>query len=604
MSQAPDTSNVSQQVVDPCRVLIVDDDATILHLLKDVMSGVPGTQVLTASQPSEAMQILSREPVDIVFTDVHMPGVTGIEMIRDMVALQRTPEVIVMTAYPSGEIAQQAMELGATSLLAKPFENISLVEEELSKAMERVKRQKAARPEVEKIKDEIKAKGGQVEDTDPLMKISLPDLPAIPIPVGDFSSAPETENLPAAEVPVVTEAPVLAEMANPVAELSSPIASSVSEGALQSRFVHPAVSLESVVQIEIPRARLAGRIFHLAVIDLPDELSLFSSEEVMAQRSEMISKVGGLLKPTDALFDMGRDGLAILSFESDEKSLDELGRKLVGLGLSKCGFAGWSSEMSSFDDLLKVARGNLNKKRRLHVVLYEAEEFFARIVENMLNDPKYHLSWVRSEKDVRALLQKESEEMALVMLSLNRDPQQWQLLLDLKKRNELKCPILLFHDVTLTPDLKEQLRQLGVTCVVNKGISQEELIYIVQSLVIPKVKLDERKSPRTMVRVPLVYDFHGRSFTSTSFTLSRDGIFIRDMNPPVAGTWVKLKVFIPGQPNPIEAEGEVVYAIPYFVGVNRFHVSGMAIRFLNLSEDRRQMLEQFVNACLKTYMLS
>jgi hypothetical protein len=158
--------------------------------------------------------------------------------------------------------------------------------------------------------------------------------------------------------------------------------------------------------------------------------------------------------------------------------------------------------------------------------------------------------------------------------------------------------------VQLTADLKDQLRQLGVTCVVNKGISHEELVYIVQSLVIPKVKLDERKSPRTMVRVPLVYDFHGRSFTSTSFTLSRDGIFIRDMNPPVAGTWVKLKVFIPGQSNPIEAEGEVVYAIPYFVGVNRFHVSGMAIRFLNISEDKRQMLEQFVNSCLKTYMLS
>jgi uncharacterized protein (TIGR02266 family) len=107
-----------------------------------------------------------------------------------------------------------------------------------------------------------------------------------------------------------------------------------------------------------------------------------------------------------------------------------------------------------------------------------------------------------------------------------------------------------------------------------------------------------------MVRVPLVYEFHGRSFTSTSFTLSRDGIFIRDMNPPVAGTWVKLKVFIPGQSEPIETEGEVVYAIPYFVGVNRFHVSGMAIRFLNLSEDRRQLLEQFVNSCLKSYMLS
>jgi DNA-binding response OmpR family regulator len=611
MSQAPDTLNVAKPTVDPLCVLIVDDDATILHLLKDVMSSVPGVRILTASQPLEAMQILSREPVDIVFTDVHMPGVTGIEMIRDMVALQKTPEVVVMTAYPSGEIAQQAMELGATSLLAKPFENISLVEEELSKAMERVKKQRAARPEVEQIKEEIKARGGQEEDTDPPMKVSLPELPSIPVPVGSLSAEPEAkpEVLESVAKPAVTEAPPVTEATEvdvlaATAEVPVSAAKPSSQEAPSSLFVHPAISLESVVHIEIARARLAGRSFHLAIVDLPDELSLFSSEEVMAERGEMISKVGSLLKSTDALFDMGRNGLAILCFDSDEARLNELGSQLGDLGLSKCGLATWTPEMASFDDLMKVARGSLNKKRRLHVVLYEGEEFFARIVENMLNDPKYHLSWVRSEKDVRALLEKESGEMALLMLSLNRDPKQWQLLLDLKQKDELKCPILLFHDVALTPDLRNQLRQLGVTCVVNKGISHEELVYIVQSLIIPKVKLDERKSPRTMVRVPLVYEFHGRSFTSTSFTLSRDGIFIRDMNPPVAGTWVKLKVFIPGQSEPIETEGEVVYAIPYFVGVNRFHVSGMAIRFLNLSEDRRQLLEQFVNSCLKSYMLS
>ncbi len=590
MNQAPDATKGSQQALDPYRILIVDDDTTILHLLKDVISSVAGTQVLTASQPSEAMQILTHESVDVVFTDVHMPGVTGIEMVRDMVALQKTPEVIVMTAYPSGEIAQQAMELGATSLLAKPFESISLVEEELSKAIERVKKQRAARPEVEQKKEELKAKGDQVEDTDPLMSISLPDMPEAPIPVGDFSSAPQGE-IKRPALPIVSPS------------LPTPPIPAPSQDHSGARVVHPALSLESVIQIEIPRARLAGRSFHLGIIDLPDELSLFSSEEVMAQRGEMILKIGGLLKPTDALFDLGRDGLAILAFESDEATLDDLGRKLVGLGLAKCGFAAWSPAMSGFDDLMKMARGNLNKKRRLHVVLYEGEEFFARIVENMLNDPKYHMSWTRSESDLRALLEKDSDQMALFMLSLSRDPKQWQLLMDLKKKEALKCPVLLFHDVPLTPELKEQLRLLGVTCVVQKGISQEELIYIVQSLVIPRVKLDERKSPRTLVRVPLVYDFHGRSFTSTSFTLSRDGIFIRDMNPPVAGTWVKLKIFVPGQLGPIEAEGEVVYAIPYFVGVNRFHVSGMAVRYLVLSDEKRELLGQFVETCLKTYML-
>jgi len=608
MNQPPKVPSRPLPSLEQYRVLIVDDDPTMLQLLKDIFFGVSGVEVLTASQPSEAMETLTHETVDIVFTDVHMPGVTGIEMVKDMIALQKTPEIVVMTAYPSGDIAQQAMELGATALIGKPFEDISMVEAELKKAIERVKKQRQSRPEVEQKRAEIQMRGTQEVDNDAMIKVSLNELPAIPIPVGAVS-ADERQPQPivapmAAETAVPSEPSRDISKALPVATQSSPVAvQPTSVAASHPHIVHSSDVLKPLIQIEIQRSQQSGRLFHLGLIDLPDHLSFSSSEEVLAERGNLISKVCDLLGPADAVFDLGRDGLAVVLFEVGDAVVGALRHRLVDLGLSKTGFACFSPKMAEFEDVFRAARSNLSKRRRLHILLYEAEEFFARIVENMLLDPKYHFSWAKAEGEVRSYLENESDEVALLIMSINRDPKQWQLLLDFKSRGALQFPILLFTDVPLTSELKAQLKQLGVRCAVSRGVSQEEFLYIVQSLVIPKGKAEERRSVRALVRVPLVYEVAGRTLTSNSFTLSRDGVFIRDMNPPVAGTWVKLKIFIPGHSEPFDTEGEVIYAVPYYVGVNRFHVSGMAVRFLTLPENKREHIDQFVGACLTNYLI-
>ena len=580
------------------RVLVVDDDHVIVSLLTDVFSSVAGVEVLTAFKPAEAMIILTQQNIDIIFTDVHMPGVTGIEMIRDIVALQKTPEIIVMTAYPSDGIASQAMELGATSLVAKPFVDLALIESELDKAMGRIRKIRASRAEVEAKKEALLVKGEKASDSDPVMKVSLSELPVIPTPVmGSEIKDP---------------------LSRKIEEATPPLSASVSDSSVNSQSppdlkdevhanqltIHPSVALDSVIQIEMPRARQMGLSLHLCIIDLPDELNPMGSEDALVRRSELISKVAKCVSAMDAVFDFGRDGLAVLMFGYGEAEIKTLRQKLAELGLSRLGVSELSKDMIKSDDLIRAAQTNLSKKRKLHIVLYESEEFFARIVENMLQGPKYHFSWVQTEKEVSSFLMAESDGVALLVLSLARDPKRWQFILDLKKSDLLRCPILLFSDVPLTPDLKSKLQLLGVRCVVNKGISQEELLYIVQAMVMPKGKAEERKSCRAVVRVPLVYELNGMTHTSNSFTLSRDGVFIRDINPPVSGSWMKLKIFIPGHREPFESGGEVLYAVPYFVGVHRFHIPGMAVRFTTLSEDKRQALDDFVKVCFDTYMLS
>jgi len=103
-------------------VLVVDDEKNYLIVLEDMLED-EGYQVLTASSGAEALEIIRGKPVDTVLSDIKMPGMSGIDLLDSIKAVDPDLPVILMTAYAEVDRAVEAMKKGALDHLQKPFDN-------------------------------------------------------------------------------------------------------------------------------------------------------------------------------------------------------------------------------------------------------------------------------------------------------------------------------------------------------------------------------------------------------------------------------------------------------------------------------------------------
>jgi two-component system response regulator HydG len=118
------------------RVLVVDDSASTLEVLKRNLAAA-GYQVFTAQSVSGAIEILEQTPLDLVITDLKMPNISGMDLVRHVRENFRDTEVMMITGYPSIGGAVEAVKTGAEEFLAKPFtdtELLTAVERVLDKA--------------------------------------------------------------------------------------------------------------------------------------------------------------------------------------------------------------------------------------------------------------------------------------------------------------------------------------------------------------------------------------------------------------------------------------------------------------------------------------
>jgi PAS domain S-box-containing protein len=106
---------------DTLRVLVVDDEKDIREGSERILSRV-GFQVMLAARGEEALERLSREGAEIVFLDLKMPGIDGMEVLGRIRALDESVLVIVITGYATVETAIEAMKKGAYDFIPKPFE--------------------------------------------------------------------------------------------------------------------------------------------------------------------------------------------------------------------------------------------------------------------------------------------------------------------------------------------------------------------------------------------------------------------------------------------------------------------------------------------------
>ena len=110
------------------KVLVVEDDPEMLALLRQHLAG-EGYLVVTTNQGAEALHRLRTESFDVILTDLKMPGVDGMEILRAARGAQGDARVILITAFGSIETAIQAIREGAYDYVTKPFrlDEISLL---------------------------------------------------------------------------------------------------------------------------------------------------------------------------------------------------------------------------------------------------------------------------------------------------------------------------------------------------------------------------------------------------------------------------------------------------------------------------------------------
>ena len=104
----------------PC-IVVVDDEEETCCLLKDLLSA-DGYTVVTASDPEEGLQIVTKVKPGLVLLDLKMPKMDGIEVLRRIKRTDETIPVIIMTGFATIGSARDAIRLGALDYITKPFD--------------------------------------------------------------------------------------------------------------------------------------------------------------------------------------------------------------------------------------------------------------------------------------------------------------------------------------------------------------------------------------------------------------------------------------------------------------------------------------------------
>ncbi|HUH13467.1 MAG TPA: sigma-54 dependent transcriptional regulator [Longimicrobiales bacterium] len=103
------------------RILVVDDEPGMLEVCEDALREIPGIRVRTEPSSERALELLASDSWELLITDLRMPGVDGLELLR--AGRSRDPDlpVLILTAFPSVDTAVESMKLGAADYLTKPF---------------------------------------------------------------------------------------------------------------------------------------------------------------------------------------------------------------------------------------------------------------------------------------------------------------------------------------------------------------------------------------------------------------------------------------------------------------------------------------------------
>lgn len=136
------------------RILVVDDEAGMCRLLQAVL-GDAGYKVTAHQKPEDALRAFDREPFDLVISDVSMPKLTGVDVLQAVKSRSSDTPVILITAHGSARTAVEAMRLGTSDYIIKPFKN-----EEIRLVVESVLERRRLALENRRLRAELMVRDG------------------------------------------------------------------------------------------------------------------------------------------------------------------------------------------------------------------------------------------------------------------------------------------------------------------------------------------------------------------------------------------------------------------------------------------------------------
>jgi two-component system response regulator PilR (NtrC family) len=128
-------ANETPPQVRKSRILVVDDERSMRELLAIVLKR-EGYDVVLAENGKEALAALERQPFDLLVSDIKMPDMSGVDVLRAAKAIDNDILGIMVTAFASTDSAIEALRLGAYDYLSKPF-NVEELKDRIRKALER-----------------------------------------------------------------------------------------------------------------------------------------------------------------------------------------------------------------------------------------------------------------------------------------------------------------------------------------------------------------------------------------------------------------------------------------------------------------------------------
>lgn len=105
----------------PITLLIIDDDPDACCVFKMILEK-EGYRVLTTTDAGRGLRLIKEKSPEIVFLDIKMPRIDGIELLRRAKKIKKDLIVIMLTGYATLDTARKAMELGAYDYVTKPFD--------------------------------------------------------------------------------------------------------------------------------------------------------------------------------------------------------------------------------------------------------------------------------------------------------------------------------------------------------------------------------------------------------------------------------------------------------------------------------------------------
>lgn len=104
----------------PVTTLVIDDDPAILGLIRQLLEQ-RGYGVSVASDGAEGLSVVHEHSIDLIFLDLEMPVMNGVEFLRRLQETDREVPVIIVTGYPDGDLMAEAVQFTPVLVIPKPF---------------------------------------------------------------------------------------------------------------------------------------------------------------------------------------------------------------------------------------------------------------------------------------------------------------------------------------------------------------------------------------------------------------------------------------------------------------------------------------------------